>query len=249
MDNMQKDIIYKTIERKKAETAVKLEEIYQQIARSVMAQPPERLAQAVLQEESPKVNEYIRALRQSMKAEACKAMAECGLSEAAAGIVWANVMNKAGLPKVSLCQKQDVNVAPPSPGKRVGPDAKQKAEINRLEGTRNLGIGVAAIGLTAGIVTCLVVPGWTGLAGVAKVASIVVVGAGVAGAAISQQHIQEINRIVNQVQKEAPSRPDRREVVSQVCKHQCTVNSEIICRWLEQVYSELIVQCEIELAR
>lgn len=249
MDNNQKNMIGEVLAQKKTESEAAMISIYKGIARNVMAQPPERLALAILQEESPKVNDYIRTLRQSLKAECVKTMLACGLSEAAAGIVWANVMNAVGLPKVSLCQKQDVPANAPAHKVSEGPSRKQREEINRLEATRNLSIGIAAVGAVAGVVTCLVVPGWSGVAGLVKVASIVVVGAGAAGAVTSQLRIEEINRIVNQVQQQGPSKEDLRGVVTQVCKHQCKTNGQIIHQWLDRVQEEVIAQCEIELAR
>ena len=76
-----------------------------------------------------------------------------------------------------------------------------------------------------------------------------VIGVGAAGAAASQYQIQEINRIVNQVQNSETSRTDTRQVIKEICRYQCDANRKIICQWLDRVCEELILQCEMEQAR
>ena len=66
-------------------------------------------------------------------------------------------------------------------------------------------MGIAAAGLAAEIITCLIVPGWTGVSGiikVTKVAGLVIIGTGVATAASAHVRMEEINRLVEQYQKE-----------------------------------------------
>ena len=249
MDSMQKNNICEIFEREKENAAGKIAGIYQQIARVVMAQPPERIVQTILQEEYQRINDYIRSLRQDLKEKACRAMVSFGFTEAVADIIWANTMTCVSLPKVFLCQKQDVKI-PVSGNKRpAGPDPRQRAQLRRLGTAKKAAVGAAAAGTVAEIITCLVVPGWTGVVGAAKVAGLVVIGAGAAGAAASQYQIQEINRIVNQVQNSESSRTDTRQVIKEICRYQCDANRKIICQWLDRVCEELILQCEMEQAR
>ena len=249
MDSMQKNNICEIFEREKENAAEKMAGIYQQIARVVMAQPPERIVQTILQEESQRINDYIRSLRQDLKEKACRAMVSFGFTEAVTDIIWANTMTCVSLPKVFLCQKQDVKI-PVSGNKRpAGPDPRQRAQLRRLGTAKKAAVGAAAAGTVAEIITCLVVPGWTGVVGAAKVAGLVVIGAGAAGAAASQYQIQEINRIVNQVQNSESSRTDTRQVIKEICRYQCDANRKIICQWLDRVCEELILQCEMEQAR
>lgn len=251
MENTQRKMIENIIVRKKEDCRTAMVAIYREIARKTMEQPVDRLAQTILLEESPAVNEYIRTLRNELKAEACKAMVDSGISESAASIAWANVMNKAGLPKASLCRREDVKV-PSGTAAPSGPSRQEREEIRRLESTRNISMGVAAAGAAVTVITCLVVPGWSGIAfaaKAAKVTGVVVVGCGAAGAVISQQKIEEINRIANQAVPQGPTAEDIQKLVNQVCKHQCNENGRIIYEWLDAVCSELIRQCEIELQR
>lgn len=247
MDAIQKRNIREMFDKRIMDANTQIEEMYQEITRTVMAQPPERIASIILQSESQKLNNYIRDIQQAIKEDACSQMVSCGLSEATAGIIWAKIMNNVSLPKVSLCQKQDIKLSAPVQQGNVGANSRQKAELKRLETSRNTCIGVAAVGAAAEIVTCLVVPGWTGFSGAVKIAGFVVTGAGAIGAAVSQQQIQEINRIINQVQKNTTSQSDIHNVIEQICRHQCKTNCEIICNWIKQIFKELIVQCENEL--
>ncbi len=251
MNTDQEEKIKSIFVKEKAKSKDRIVAIYRDIAKSVAQLPPEQLAQEVLMLESPKLNAYIQELRKELKAEACEAIASVNLSDAVANIIWANVINKAGLPKVSLCQRQKIKVDHPASEKASGPSKTQQEEINRLESVRNLSIGVVAAGATAGIVTCLIVPGWNSVSGTViavKAASILIVGAGTIGAISTQRKIEEINRIVDRAEADA-AKSDYTDVINQVCKHQCNVNGRNIHQWLDAVQEELIAQCERELSR
>lgn len=248
--DIKKEFAINTIfEKNRREVESDLEAIYTEIKECVMIQPPERLAQAILQNESPKVNDYIKILRQQLKTEACKVMIECGLTDSIAKIVWANVMNTTGIPKVELCRRQDMIIENNESEKLLIRKEKYKQEKQCLKNSQKLSMGIATIGLTTGIITCLIVPSWTGIAGLVKVASVVVVGTGVAGTVITQKKINEINRIVNQLPHEENIDKDYNDVIAKVCLQQCKTNVNIIKNWIEEVQHEVIKQYEIEIAR
>lgn len=247
MDTIQKRNIREMFDQRIIDTNTQLQEIYQEIMRVVIVQPPERIAPMILQAESQKINDYIRHVQHLIKKDACAQMVLYGLPEATAGIVWVKIMNNVSFPKVSLCQKQDIKLSGSGQQENTRVNARQKTELKRLETARNTCIGVTAAGAVAEIITCLIVPGWTGFSGAVKIAGLVVTGAGAIGTAVSQQQIQEINRIINQVQKNTTSQPNIRSVIEEICKYQCKTNCEIICNWIEEIFKELIVQCENEL--
>lgn len=251
MKSIQTEKLDQLFDEAKVYNQEQLSKIYSGIAAEVMKQPPERMAQGILKLESPKVNEFIQNLQKQMKEAVSEWVVASGLSEAVASIIWAKAMNLAQMPTVSLCKTKDVQPSMPEP-RKAGPTREQKDEINRLAAQRNVSIGVAATGLAVGVITCLIVPGWTGIAAVAKatkVASVIVVGAGTAGAVISQHKIEEINRIVAQLDNQAPTREEVNQVVSQVCKHQCKTNIGIINAWLDRIKTAVIDLCNKELAK
>lgn len=226
-------------------------QIYDEIAKDVMNLPSDRLAQAILKQESPKVNEFILLIQKKLKEAICATIHCCGLSDAVATIIWANVMRHAGMPEVSLCRTQDVNSAKPASQKKAGPTREQKEEINRLAAQRSIGVGIAAAGLAAEIITCLIVPGWTGVSGiikVTKVAGLMIIGTGIGTAASAHVRLEEINRLVEQYQKEE-AKEELHEVIRQVCKHQAETNTQIICTWLDRIFDEVIRLCDLEMKK
>lgn len=244
MNKIHANNFYEMFSSKKEEVIYQVNNIYKQIADTITTQYPECIAQTILQEESQKINDYIIILRQELKNNACTLMTSCGLSKAVAEIVWATVMRSVSLPRVSLCKKQDVKISDNTheqPNKFI----KEEAELKRLETTKK----VCIVGTTVGIITCLIIPGWTGLAVIGKAAGFIVACAGTVGTVVSQQQIKEINRIVNRYSNETSQQTDIYEVIKNICKHQSGVNSKIICDWIDKLYDELIKQCEIELER
>lgn len=249
MDNVQKDALRAIFDEKKAQVKSDLESEYGQIANQMIQEPPERMAQCILQEESPRVNAYIRKLRKQLQQLTGEQMQKLGVSQSAAGIVWAAVKNQSELPRASLCQREDVKVPSAAQKTSGSSTTEQKQELGKMVNARNVSASIAAASAVAVVVTCLVVPGWPGAAGVVKAAELVVVGAGAAGAFASQQRIDEINRIVSRSQQADVSRQDVRELAKQVCTHQCRTNAQIIEQWLDVERETLIAECERELAR
>jgi uncharacterized membrane protein YidH (DUF202 family) len=185
-----------------------------------------------------------------VKESSCAAIHNCGLSDAVATIIWANVMRHTGMPEVSLCRTQDVNSARTA-SQKTGPTREQKEEINRLAAQRTIGVGIAAAGLAAEIITCLIVPGWTGVSGiikVTKVAGLVIIGTGVATAASAHVRMEEINRLVEQYQKE-DAKEELYELIRQICRHQAETNIQIVCGWLDRIFEEVIRLCDLELKK
>ena len=251
MESIQIEKFDQLFEEAKAYSQAEIARIYKGIAQDVLNQPPERLAQAILKQESPKVNDFILQLQKRLKGSVCNAVVALGLSEAVAGIIWAKAMNQVEMPTVSLCKAQNVQAAMPEQ-KKSGPTKEQKAEINRLTAQRNVSMGISATGLAVGVVTCLIVPGWTGISAVAKVtkvASVIVMGAGAAGTVMAQNKIVEINRIIDQMQQQAPTKESFKEIVNKICEHQFAVNAKIICQWLDRIKKEIIELCHKELGR
>lgn len=250
MTNTQMEQFEQIIAEAKNYSHKEIANIYQDIATSVMNLPSERIAQAILKQESPKVNEFILTLQKKVKEAICAAIHNCGLSEAVATIIWANVMRHTGMPEVSLCRTQDVNSARTA-SQKTGPTREQKEEINRLAAQRTIGVGIAAAGLAAEIITCLIVPGWTGVSGiikVTKVAGLVIIGTGVATAASAHVRMEEINRLVEQYQKE-DAKEELYELIRQICRHQAETNIQIVCGWLDRIFEEVIRLCDLELKK
>lgn len=244
MDTVQKDALRAIFDEKKAQLRPDLKAEYGQIADKMLEGPPERMAQCMLQEESPRVNAYIRQLRRQLQQQTSEQMQLLGVSQSAAGIVWAEVKSKSELPKASLCERRDVMLPSAAP-EDAEAAAAQKRALGKLESVRNVSASVAVVGAVATVVTCLVVPGWPGATG----AVLIVVGAGAAGAIVSQQRIAQINRIARSDAQPKPARQDARELAKQVCTHQCQANVKIIERWLDAECQTLIAACERELAR
>lgn len=245
MDNVWKDALRAVFNEKKTQVRPDLEAEYGQMANRMLQEQPARMAQCILQEESPCINAYIRKLRKQLQQQTSEQMQALGVSPSAAGIVWAAVKNRSELPKASLCRREDVQIQPAAPSASGGVSAEQKQAVN----ARNVSAGIAAAGAVAAAVTCLVVPGWTGAAGIVKAAELVVVGAGAVGAVATQQRIQQINRIAGRDPQARAPKQDVRELVKQVCTHQCRTNVQIIEQWLDTECEALIAECERELAR
>lgn len=251
MESIQIEKFDQLFEEAKAYSHAEISRIYLGIAQDVLNQPPERLAQSILKQESPKVNDFIFQFQKRLKGAVCNAVVASGLSEAVAGIVWAKAMNQVEMPTVSLCRYQNVQAAMPEQ-KEPGPTKEQKTEINRLTAQRNMSMGITATGLAVGMVTCLIVPGWIGISAVAKatkVASVIVMATGAAGAVMAQNKIVEINRIIDQMQQYAPTKESFKEIVNKICEHQFVVNAKIICQWLDRIKKEIIELCCKELGR
>lgn len=271
MNETQKHVLQELIMAKKSEVKAVLAKEYEAIAQKALTQPSERLAQCIIQEESARIVEYIRVLRQNVKDDSYQAIMQLGLSESVASIIWADVMQTAGLPKASLCQREDIKVEASASKQNTTQQArrnpktagtKHRAELKRLEEKRNLNIGITTVGTVATVITCLVVPGWSGVTGVLKGAEVFVSGTGVVGAVNAQSRIGEINRIIAEEEKKfaqetgsvKPAKQSsvegqNKQMIQEICKHQCQMNVQVLSKWLDVIETELIAKCEAELAQ
>lgn len=231
----------------KREIVKAMKNIYADISRKVALQSASQIAITIISEESDQINSYIRKLPRRLKAIAADFAAWSGMSESAAEIVWANVMNTVGMPKAELCRTENINLKKQPSGESVRNSrvSTQKQELEKLK--MNYYSGVAAAGAVAGIITCLVVPGFSGVVALIKSAELLVTGAGVAGAVTTKKKIDEINRIATDKSETSGTSGESKRIISEICNKQCELNTRLILKWVDSVCEELIVRCENEL--
>ena len=230
----------------KQEIVKAMKNIYADISRKAASESESQMAITIISEESAQINSYIRKLPRKLKAVAVDFAAQVGMSEGLTEIVWANVMNAAGMPKAELCRTENINIKNGPIGDSVR-NARARSNKRELEKLKKNYSGVAAAGAVASIITCLVVPGFSGVVALIKSAELLVTGAGVAGAVSTQKKIDQINRIANNESVPRGMSDETKQIISEICSKQCEFNTGLILEWVDSVCKELIVQCENEL--
>ena len=249
MEQNQKQEILRAFDAEKQHMAKDMERIYKTIAKNVSTQPTSRIVQSIPAEESTQIGAYIRTFRQTLKAACQQQTRQLGFDQNTADIIWANVMQAAGMPRPSLCESRNMHIPSAKKVPSAGPTPQQKQQIDRLANVKKTGIGVAAVGTAAVVATCLIVPGWTGAIGAAKAAGILVVGSGILGAVVSQKQAEEIDRLTRQPTYVTLSSEEIQALILKICGHQHSANVEILGQWVDAVCAELLTQCEQELRR
>ena len=229
--------------------------VYGRIEEELKAVTPGVLVQKMIDREAEYVNDYAETLVQSVKQAAIEVACKAGVSSAAAGIIWANVMDKAGVPKVALCKREKMEIAPAVPARtethrerdRIR-DEESRQDMDQLMRKKRAGIAMAAGGTTAILVTCLVSPGLGGMRIMVKGAEVLLIGAGAFQIVQASRKLGEINRIAAQpAEVEEVRRQSLEETVKLLCDAQCKANLAVFEAWLDTAGEELVRQIEHEL--
>lgn len=252
MADFNPEVVHQAFEKVKAKTGTDIRGIYNRIYQEVVHQPVEALISEIIIRESKYVNEYIYSLKSELKELSFQMIVDSGISRKVADGLWAGVTLTTKNPNVELCRKETVKFPDERQQKSSGSSAgkrKNAQEVDRLESNRNLAIGFAVAGGVAEAVSWLVVPGFSGLSIVVKVAGAVVIGAGVVNAINSQQ---EINRLTTEVrktdQRTESSTKEIQQFILQVCENQSKCNTGHVSKWIDKICEALIIECREELS-
>ena len=153
MEQNQKQEILRAFDAEKQHMAKDMERIYKTIAKNVSAQPTSRIVQSIPAEESAQIGAYIRTFRQTLKTTCQQQTRRLGFDQNTADIIWANVMQAAGMPRPSLCESRDLHIPSAKKVSPGGPTPQQKQQIDRLANVKRAGILVVGSGVLGAVVS------------------------------------------------------------------------------------------------
>lgn len=232
---MNETIIRRAFEEKRREIRKDIENIYAEIADTVKSKPVEQMTKEITIAEASRLNTYCQGLEQSLRVTVCGKMAEAGVPDNELNIIWAKAKRKAGTARIQLCREEERDI-PPQNGRK--PDGEEKRE--KQQNGKGPGSVVFASGAAVEIIGWVFVPGLGKFAAFVKGAGLAIMAA---GAYMTYEESREKPRI--RVAGELSQREygETEQVIESICENQCTLNTSVLCEWLDTVRDAVLEEC------
>lgn len=193
----------------------KIREIYREIEKRLDNTSLEILTKKIIIEEASKVNSYIQELDRQLQEKICETMSDKDILKNSTNIVWIRVKQKVGVPKICLCQEEDVS--------------DEFDTSLQKDNKKSNGLVVIIAGVCMEVIGCFFIPAIGKWAITVNGLGIILVAAG-----IYKKFKEKFQITVNSdVRSEG-------EQVKVICETQRDLNTKIIHEWVNKIYDTLI---------